>query len=476
MVRFLPLLTLLVLALPSATFAVPESFNYQARLTDSSGTPVPDGSYTITFRAYSLPLGGSQLWSESQVLPVADGLLSCRVGATIPIPESVLDLPELFLAIQINSDAEMTPRRQIVTVPYAAKVRTVDGALGGNVNGSAAIGTLNDASGTSSFVAGHGNEASGNMSVSLAGNLNVASGSRTAILGGSSHAVSGENSVAIGGVGNTITGLSSVALGGTDNVVAGWNAFAGGSQASALHYGCFVWNDPSSQSGALATTAPSQFLVGVNDIYLGWDHTNVTLSGAPTIGPNDNAGTINIYHNGGNSHFGYGANGETYLSYSNQGHLQIRRYNGNGTYTDAINIPGSNAYVGLRGVGAPTNVLTLANASNAGGRGLANAWETYSSRRWKIDITTIDNALDKILRLRGVSYRPLDGGPLELGLVAEEVGAVLPEIVRFEDNGVDARSIDYARVVSVLIEAVKAQQAQIDSLRLQMAEKQNNKR
>lgn len=468
MVRIITLVAAIVVTAFASLFAVPESFNYQARLTDSTGALVADGSYTFTFRAYSLPFGGSPLWSESQVLYVSAGLLNCRVGATLPIPESVLELPELYLSIQIDSDPEMTPRRQIVTVPYAAKVRTVDGALGGSIAGSVAIGALSDASGASSLAAGHGNEASGDASASLAGNLNAVTGDRSAILGGTSHAVSSENSVAIGGSGNSITGLNSVALAGTGNVVAGWNALAGGRQASALHNGCFVWNDPPPLSGSLATTAASQFLVGVNEVFLGWDYSDVTLSGVPTIGPNDNKGAINLYHNGGNSHFGYGANGETYLSYSNQGHLQIRRYNGNGTYTDAINIPGNNAYVGLRGVGAPTNVLTLANASNAGGRGLANAWETYSSRRWKTEITSIDGALDKLLRLRGVNYKPLDGGPREIGLVAEEVGEVLPEIVRFEDNGIDARSIDYSRIVAVLIEAVKAQQAQIDSLRQQI--------
>ncbi len=476
MQRLVFLIVALLILQFSESQAIPESFNFQARLTDSTGAIVPDGTYAFTFRAYSLPFGGSQLWYESQVVYVSNGLLSCRVGATIPIPESVLELPEIYLSIQIDSDPEMTPRRQIVTVPYASKVRTVDGALGGNISGSVAIGTLNDASGTSSFVVGHGNEAAGNMSVSLAGNLNVVSGERSAIVGGSGHGVTGENSVVIGGTGNTVSGLASVAVAGIDNTVSGWNAFAGGKQANAQHNGCFVWNDHPTQFGTLSTTAASQFLVGVNEIFLGWDYADVTLSGTPTLGPNDNLGTINIYHNGGNSHFGYGANGETYLSYSNQGHLQIRRYNGNGTYTDAINIPGSNAYVGLRGVGAPTNVLTLANASNAGGRGLANAWETYSSRRWKSEITAIEGALEKVLRLRGVNYKPLDGEAREIGLVAEEVGEVLPEIVRYEDNGVDARSIDYSRIVAVLIEAVKAQQVQIDSLRQQMAEKQRNSR
>ncbi|MCC6962021.1 MAG: hypothetical protein IT585_02095, partial [candidate division Zixibacteria bacterium] len=102
MVRIITLIAAIVVTAFASLFAVPESFNYQARLTDSTGALVADGSYTFTFRAYSLPFGGSPLWSESQVLYVAAGLLSCRVGATLPIPESVLELPELYLSIQIN--------------------------------------------------------------------------------------------------------------------------------------------------------------------------------------------------------------------------------------------------------------------------------------------------------------------------------------------------------------------------------------
>ena len=44
------------------------------------------------------------------------------------------------------------------------------------------------------------------------------------------------------------------------------------------------------------------------------------------------------------------------------------------------------------------------------------------------------------------------------------MGEVFPEIVAYEENGIDAKSIDYARLVSVLIEATKEQQKLIGSL------------
>jgi len=112
-----------------------------------------------------------------------------------------------------------------------------------------------------------------------------------------------------------------------------------------------------------------------------------------------------------------------------------------------------NGYVGLGGV-LPSYGLDLPNSSGAG-TGRANAWITYSSRRWKENIKPISDALNKVERLRGVSYDWKTGGNHDIGLIAEEVGEVIPEIVDYEDNGKDAKGLDYARLVAVLIEAVK---------------------
>lgn len=95
---------------------------------------------------------------------------------------------------------------------------------------------------------------------------------------------------------------------------------------------------------------------------------------------------------------------------------------------------------------------------------IADAWTTYSSRRWKRNIHPIDHALEKVKMLRGRYFEWKQGAKKDIGLIAEEVAEVLPEIVTFEENGVDARSVDYSRIVAVLIEAIKEQQIMIESL------------
>jgi Chaperone of endosialidase len=117
----------------------------------------------------------------------------------------------------------------------------------------------------------------------------------------------------------------------------------------------------------------------------------------------------------------------------------------------------ANVLVGID-VSSPTNILTVLQG---GGNAIADGWSTYSSRRWKTNIQTIQNPLGKVERLHGVSYDRKDSGKHEIGVIAEEVGQVVPEVVSYEENGKDARGVDYSRLTALLIEATKQQQALI---------------
>jgi len=122
-----------------------------------------------------------------------------------------------------------------------------------------------------------------------------------------------------------------------------------------------------------------------------------------------------------------------------------------------VNGATTTARIGI-GTTSPTNLLTLGQGF---GPSIADGWATYSSRRWKTNIQTLHGALEKVERLRGVSYDLKANGQHEVGVIAEEVGAVVPELVTYEANGKDARSVDYSRLTALLIEATKEQQALI---------------
>jgi hypothetical protein len=119
------------------------------------------------------------------------------------------------------------------------------------------------------------------------------------------------------------------------------------------------------------------------------------------------------------------------------------------------------------GTSTPANLLTLGQGQ---GPAIADGWATYSSRRWKTNIQTLQGALAKVEQLRGVSYDLQANGKHEVGVIAEEVGAVVPELVTWDKNGKDAKSVDYSRLTALLIEATKEQQALIEQQQEQIAQ------
>jgi len=126
---------------------------------------------------------------------------------------------------------------------------------------------------------------------------------------------------------------------------------------------------------------------------------------------------------------------------------------------------------GLVGIGemSPTHTLEI----RVGGTTLADAWTTRSSLQFKTNIRPLLGALKKVEQLRGVSYSRKDDGRHEIGVIAEEVDRVVPEIVSRDSVTGEVQGVDYSRLVALLIEAVKSQQGQ---LRSQEAELQQLKR
>lgn len=82
----------------------------------------------------------------------------------------------------------------------------------------------------------------------------------------------------------------------------------------------------------------------------------------------------------------------------------------------------------------------------------------------KTDIRTITDALDKIGRLRGVSFAWEATGKPSLGVIAQEVEQVFPEVVT-TDSTTGLKSVNYAELIGPLIEAVKQQQQEIETLK-----------
>jgi len=121
-----------------------------------------------------------------------------------------------------------------------------------------------------------------------------------------------------------------------------------------------------------------------------------------------------------------------------------------------------------------TSVSTGALVVNGGvgiaGRLTVNNIVETSSITFKENVNPIENALDSILNLRGVSYDRKDKSEInESGLIAEEVNKIIPSLVTKDDNG-NPYGVKYTKVVAYLVEAVKEQQKQIEDLKKRISD------
>ena len=136
-----------------------------------------------------------------------------------------------------------------------------------------------------------------------------------------------------------------------------------------------------------------------------------------------------------------------------------------GTTVSYHQVSGTLEVTGNIGVNTPATIysLTLPNTDSLVGRGMAYAWSTYSSARYKENVFTMNDPIETAKKLRGVEFTWKESGHKDFGFIAEEVGKVLPQIVAFEDDGHTATGMDYSKITSLLVECVKTQQAQLET-------------
>jgi len=97
-----------------------------------------------------------------------------------------------------------------------------------------------------------------------------------------------------------------------------------------------------------------------------------------------------------------------------------------------------------------------------------------SDIRLKHDVQKLDNSLEKILKLQGVSfiYNSDTTNSRQIGFVAQELEKLFPELVYTDENGY--KGVTYANVTAVLVEGVKQQQKQIEDLNARLTALEKN--
>lgn len=129
----------------SALTTVPTKMNFQGRLTNTSGTIMPNGTYNIKLKLYTVSSGGSAVWTEdrlvsaSQGVEVTNGLFAIKLGDVSSLSADLFASGPLYLEVELPtpatatsssptwSEGPMTPRNQMATSAYAYNSETLDG-------------------------------------------------------------------------------------------------------------------------------------------------------------------------------------------------------------------------------------------------------------------------------------------------------------------------------------------------------------
>ena len=116
-----------------------------------------------------------------------------------------------------------------------------------------------------------------------------------------------------------------------------------------------------------------------------------------------------------------------------------------------------------------SNEVTIDQSGNLTAAGNVTA---YSDARLKENISTINDALGICGKLRGVSYKWKNANTTSIGVIAQEVEAVIPDIVltsTYKDPAdgteTEVKSVDYGKIVGVLINAINELKAEVDALK-----------
>ena len=446
---------------------VPQTISYQGLLTTSSGTPIADGNYDLTFKLYTVLTGGTPAWTETQSsVPVSKGTFSVVLGNTTPFT-GVSFAQQLYLGTTKDSDPEFSPRSALTSAPSSLAPWTINGSNINYVSGNVGIGTTSPGTRLTvvnadnlpgdilqlypqNLTHGIGFEYRGIRAIGSNGNNPLFIDAQTS--GGLLLQTFSTGNVGIGTTNPTagklvvqggnlqinrpeLPGQPTFAVGFQPFGSAGVNLQAGGNISTDLYLQAAGGNV------GIGTTSPGRKLHIV-------ESTN--NSGIRLGAPGNQMDVVSLFEGGKNS-LGF---------YNDLGQTLLRVHNAGGETWLA---PGG----GNVGIGTTTPAALLHVNGTAGNPG--GVWSSVSDERLKKNVTTLTGALEKVEQLRPVTFEWKDPSKQAnmdgryMGFIAQEVEKVIPEWVKPSSDGY--KWLEKVGVEALLVQAIKEQQKEIEELK-----------
>lgn len=462
-----------------ATTGINAQIPFYGSLRDSEGEPI-SGTVDMVFRIYDAPTDGNVLWvgtytqNNSTPVSVIDGLFQVMLGSGSGNEFQInFNDDSYYLGITIGTDPEMTPREHLGATGYAINTNYFDGmdsdvfirtdhgglveaasdstllALNqtgiGNLfsvansstehftilnNGNVGIGTMSP----SSKLTVEGNAAFGSLETFedvlnvLAGSLEVQSGDRSSF-GGDVYVADGSG-ILFGGDEDGISISQDVSAYGENNLI-------------------FNLRGSAQDHNQVNFVSPGELqLVANADLVTPGD------GGYPKLSMNSYGGMSLI-------NTSYGAPEDRFLSVDFTSGMRINEGN--------LTLENGSIGIGLGNPTARLDVDGLIRSTELSGGGSISADADGniildpSDANLKQNVREIDDALDMVLRLRGVRYEWQDserfGTQTEVGFIAQELQTVIPEVVR---EGGEYLTVNTKNIVAVVVEALQELHADIE--------------
>jgi hypothetical protein len=131
-IRTTALLSLLTLLCVSAAFAAPTKLSQQGRLLDGDSQALT-GSHGLVFTLFDAETAGTEVWQEERAVDFEEGYYSVVLGEQVALSDLLFAAGSVWLELSVDGEV-LSPRQEIVSVPYALRAAVAEAVEGGPVD------------------------------------------------------------------------------------------------------------------------------------------------------------------------------------------------------------------------------------------------------------------------------------------------------------------------------------------------------